>query len=499
MDPPKNYKEIIAQKAPYPWFFLAKRSAVPPIPVFSKFYVMNSGQAEKLYGTKVPALGFWEHGFATFYYRGDEYRKAVDHITKLLFDFPRVMQHVNIMVDYCNKAMEAAKKIKKMDLTTLKDKDLFLCYEEVVHHYELSFSYGFITWCTAVLEHYATQLLRRRKEQLHLSFDDKQALAALLVPEKESLTKRKEKALDILSQKYKKILKRQLTKMIIQEKHPPLHRDIISFLKHYDWVGYDYSGPVLTYEEALKSIQQREIKHQKEISKKEVQTLYALSREEQQLFKTFSHISYTKDLRNLTDDLVHYHLDLVFSEIGRRNGFTPVEVRFLWHHELRSMLLENKKFTKTYLQEKQMYCSIYSPEGNQWKHRVGKQAKKEIETALKSNIQKDETEEVKGMPASTGKAKGKVKVVLHYHDIGKVSNGDILVTIMTSPRFMPAIARASAIITDEGGITCHAAIISRELGKPCIIGTRNATKKLKDGDMVEVDADKGVVRVIKRK
>jgi len=68
---------------------------------------------------------------------------------------------------------------------------------------------------------------------------------------------------------------------------------------------------------------------------------------------------------------------------------------------------------------------------------------------------------------------------------------------MTMPKYLPAMKRASAFITDEGGITCHAAIISREMKKPCIIGTKIATQILIDGVLVEVDADKGIVRIIK--
>lgn len=78
-----------------------------------------------------------------------------------------------------------------------------------------------------------------------------------------------------------------------------------------------------------------------------------------------------------------------------------------------------------------------------------------------------------------------------------MEKGEILVTVMTSPDFMVAAKKAAAIVTDEGGITCHAAIVSREMKIPCIIGTKIATKVLKDGDIVEVDADKGVVRKIK--
>jgi pyruvate,water dikinase len=67
---------------------------------------------------------------------------------------------------------------------------------------------------------------------------------------------------------------------------------------------------------------------------------------------------------------------------------------------------------------------------------------------------------------------------------------------MTRPEYMPAILKAAAIIADEGGITCHAAIVSRELGIPCIVGTKIATQALKDGDLVEVDADKGIVKIL---
>ena len=77
-----------------------------------------------------------------------------------------------------------------------------------------------------------------------------------------------------------------------------------------------------------------------------------------------------------------------------------------------------------------------------------------------------------------------------------MKDGDILVAPMTSPDFIVAIRKASAIITDEGGMTSHAAIVSRELGIPCIVQTRIATKVLKDNDMVEIDLEKGVVRKV---
>ena len=111
--------------------------------------------------------------------------------------------------------------------------------------------------------------------------------------------------------------------------------------------------------------------------------------------------------------------------------------------------------------------------------------------------EKREVTEISGFIASTGKVRGIVKVILSSKDFEKMETGDILVTAMTSVDFVPIMERAGAFVTNEGGITSHAAIVSREMGKPCIIGTKIATQVLKDGDMVEVDAEEGVVRVLK--
>jgi len=114
-----------------------------------------------------------------------------------------------------------------------------------------------------------------------------------------------------------------------------------------------------------------------------------------------------------------------------------------------------------------------------------------VEDKVDENIR-----EINGFAASGGKITGIVKVVLEFNQFDSVKEGDVLVAPMTTPDYMPIMKKASAFITDEGGITCHAAIVARELGKPCIIGTKIATKVLKDGDLVEVDADKGVVKLL---
>ncbi|OGY43123.1 MAG: hypothetical protein A3J62_03415 [Candidatus Buchananbacteria bacterium RIFCSPHIGHO2_02_FULL_38_8] len=133
----------------------------------------------------------------------------------------------------------------------------------------------------------------------------------------------------------------------------------------------------------------------------------------------------------------------------------------------------------------------------------GNQAKKLATAELKLTSAKLGNEyadlsQVTGSTASLGRAKGRVKVIYGPAGFKKMRKGDILVTGMTRPEMLPAIKLAAAIVTDEGGITSHAAIISRELGIPCIISTKIATKVLKDGDLVEVDANKGIVKKISK-
>lgn len=103
---------------------------------------------------------------------------------------------------------------------------------------------------------------------------------------------------------------------------------------------------------------------------------------------------------------------------------------------------------------------------------------------------------VKGTAANLGRVTGRVKLVFTTNDLSKVKTGDILISPMTTVNFMSAIKKAAAIVTDEGGIICHAAIVSRELKKPCLIATKIATKVFKDNDLVEVDVFRKIVRKI---
>lgn len=115
---------------------------------------------------------------------------------------------------------------------------------------------------------------------------------------------------------------------------------------------------------------------------------------------------------------------------------------------------------------------------------------------VKENLKHNKT--LRGIAAYPGIVKGIAKVIPDPHHYKNFNQGDILVTGMTRPEFLPLINKCSAIITDSGGILSHAAITAREMKKPCIIGTKIATKILKDGDIIDVDANKGIVKIIKK-
>jgi len=124
---------------------------------------------------------------------------------------------------------------------------------------------------------------------------------------------------------------------------------------------------------------------------------------------------------------------------------------------------------------------------------------KEGEKKEEAAVEEGETTEagleilLKGFKASPGIGAGKVKIVHNASELDKIQKGDVLVAKMTTPDMVPAMERASAIVTDEGGVTCHAAIVSRELGIPCIVGTEKATQVLREDQEITVDAKKGVV------
>lgn len=192
------------------------------------------------------------------------------------------------------------------------------------------------------------------------------------------------------------------------------------------------------------------------------------------LFKEIRELVYYRTARTDVFYQLMYAARPLFIELGQSIGVSLEELKFFRSKSLIEGRRERftERFTYAYIDG----CVIFR------------------ETPILEEVAAEMVREFKGSIAYKGVVRGTVRIVKDASQIGKVNQGEILVTQMTFPSFLPAMIRASAFVTDEGGITCHAAIVAREMRKPCIIGTKVATSVLNDGDLIEVDADKGVVR-----
>jgi len=188
----------------------------------------------------------------------------------------------------------------------------------------------------------------------------------------------------------------------------------------------------------------------------------------------------------------HLLITPLLDEIAKRAGIPTPKLKYMTHEEVLDFLRSGKRPAEGELDERMNAYAILMED-----RKIRILSGSAAEDAKKQQLERESlgrfSAEVKGMPASRGIAVGPIRIVKSPEDIPKIQRGDILVTIMTTTDFTPVMSKVAAIVTDEGGATSHAAIVSRELGIPCIVGTRTATKVLHDGEFVRVDAENGIV------
>ncbi len=202
----------------------------------------------------------------------------------------------------------------------------------------------------------------------------------------------------------------------------------------------------------------------------------------------------------LSKEISDQSIKLVRSEIGNKEVEVPLKVRNL-------QKIPNEAVEKLARIGQNIQEHYYFPQDIEWSYEKGKlyiiQSRPITTINTQKQIKATEMEQdnaklaampfLVGLGASPGIATGPVKILKSAKEIGRIKKGDVLVAPMTSPDFVPAMKEASAIITDQGGPTSHAAIVSRELGIPCVVGTNEATKKLKEGFIVTVDGKAGKI------
>jgi phosphoenolpyruvate synthase/pyruvate phosphate dikinase len=203
------------------------------------------------------------------------------------------------------------------------------------------------------------------------------------------------------------------------------------------------------------------------------------------------HLKELAEIRTYTEKF-HYAVDETLKEIlSKLLKATSDEVQQHSFTEIEQALKDSKLRKANRISEYFDFCFISTKERLE---KIEKDTAQKLYSQLNSVEDKSE---ITGTIAYPGKATGRVRIVLDPSKKVEFNHGDILVAEMTRPEYVPLMNKAAAVVTDGGGSLCHAAIVARELKKPCIIGTKNATKILQNDDLVEVDADKGIVRKLK--
>lgn len=188
-----------------------------------------------------------------------------------------------------------------------------------------------------------------------------------------------------------------------------------------------------------------------------------------------------------------YYYLMIIADVVQHTGVPYDQLAYYAQADITTLLKTGKRLPAATVQKRQAGVFMIFNARHDPQYFFGAQGQELLRTALHTN-----DTVLQGIVASRGKeitCEGTVRIVSDpLHDI--FNDGEILITSMTRVEYVPLMRRAKAIITDEGGMACHAAIVSRELGVPAVIGTKRATRELKSGDRVEVDMEKGVVKKI---
>ena len=231
---------------------------------------------------------------------------------------------------------------------------------------------------------------------------------------------------------------------------------------------------------------------------------FPLTRYEKKMIKSIKQISYSVNFADEAYNYYAFYFEPFFKEIAARLNITYEELVSMRFNEIEKSLASDsadadarlavprRDLKDRYEDHALVFAKddVYVISGRELA-----QYRQELLEGAKSDVS-----EFKGAVAfeSDKPIKGKVMIIKSDKQINSFKSGSILVTQMTNPTYLPAMKKSKAIITDEGGLLCHAAIVARELSIPCVIGTKIATKVLRDGDMVDVDASRGIVKILKR-
>lgn len=291
---------------------------------------------------------------------------------------------------------------------------------------------------------------------------------------------------------------------------PEIQADLKNLEKKYFWIknnyvdsnfvsarefGEEISAWLATGKDLQKELDKiKSTSAKNKIAKDELFNQYQFSPLLKTLLKISEDFTRWQDERKRATYLSIYLGHSILSQMAKRKSIDPNLTKYLLpNDEIKKWFLTGK-ISEAELKARQQKSVVIWKYDTQYVFVADES--EEVYQIMLGDVENEVASDVRGLVAMTGKAIGTARILGSANEVDRVKQGDILVAVMTRPDYVSAMKRASAIVTDEGGITSHAAIVSRELGTPCIIGTKVATKVFKDGDKIEVNANHNWVRKI---
>jgi phosphohistidine swiveling domain-containing protein len=424
-----------------------------------------------------------------------------------------------------NKLYEASYALNGLNFKKFSDSELLKVYEDYYHIYGELHIYHWIQTALDfdenVFSKYLMAYLKDRVKGTQYSLGD--VFSVLTTPTEEAKPTEEYRDLllifkDIASRpELKRYFISTETRIIVREL-PRIDKGVTARIeKHaaeFGFLGYGTAGPAWDaayFIDILSSLARQQSepdrlladfennRRQIESRQRQLESDLKLDSDHIHIFQFARDLVFTKGSRK--DCMFHSYsvIENLFKEIGQRRYLSLRQVRYLHPHEFRKLLVDDK-FPISILNERYQFSLNFSTgRFEEDLNLTGDKARAFIDSL---DIIQEDISNIKilyGDCASPGRVRGEVKIINTPEDMAKMNKGDILVSFATTPDLVPAIKKAAAIITDAGGITCHAAIISRELGVPCVVGTKIATKVLHDHDIIDVNATHGKVDIIKKK
>lgn len=470
--------------------------------------------------------------YMTIYYDLDSVKKMSQTLLKKIIDDETYGKMVlNKIYELSDNLEVFTKKVYALNnLENLSDQELSIWLENYVKVQGESRTWGRVpAFLDGIEDMYLTNLIMEKLKEVlrEKGLEDRvsEYYSILTSADKMSSVKKEELMRIELLSKIESLEKGLLAFQMIKDENikevVELSSDIRMLLelhlKNYGWLTYGYSGPAMSLEH-LGNLLKENLDQGKTLMQQKNDLLNSFTKAEEEKKKMISdlnlnsqmkyilHVSselmLQKDFRKGVNQDSYLAIDRILTELGKRMGLSLLEIKYLTDGEIKEAVLNKNYFHYQEICKQRVEKCCYLCHNGIIEVYEGEVAEKMIAKKMKEIIKKDEisadTIQIKGMTAYKGKVTGVAKIVLVVADIDKIKEGEILVSSSTNPDLLLAMKKASAFVTNTGGIISHAAIVSRELKKPCVVGTRVATHLIKDGDLIEVDADKGVVNILKK-